>query len=69
MSPRTTGSSPVVTRWVLFGLYCTLNSNRRANWTRRKMSRKYMPLYVAEFQFRYNNRFNPDMFGTAISGC
>lgn len=21
-----------------------------------KVSRKYMPLYVAEFQFRYNNR-------------
>jgi len=34
-----------------------------------KMSAKYMPLYVAEFQFRYNNRFNPDMFGTAISAC
>jgi transposase-like protein len=34
-----------------------------------KMSAKYMALYVAEFQFRYNNRFNPDMFGTAISGC
>jgi hypothetical protein len=34
-----------------------------------KMSRKYMPLYVAEFQFRYNNRYNPDMFGTAIAGC
>jgi ISXO2-like transposase domain len=34
-----------------------------------KMSAKYMPLYVAEFQFRYNNRFNPDMFGTAIPGC
>jgi transposase-like protein len=34
-----------------------------------KMSRKYMPLYVAEFQFRYNNRFNTDMFGTAIEGC
>ena len=30
---------------------------------------KDMPLYVAEFQFRYNNRFNPDMFGTAIAGC
>jgi hypothetical protein len=34
-----------------------------------KMSAKYLPLYVAEFQFRYNNRFNPDMFGTAIGGC
>jgi hypothetical protein len=34
-----------------------------------KMSRKYMPLYVAEFQFRYNNRENADIFGTAIGGC
>ncbi len=34
-----------------------------------KMSAKYMPLYVAEFQFRYNNRFNPDIFGAAIGGC
>jgi transposase-like protein len=34
-----------------------------------KMSAKYMPLYVAEFQFRYNNRNNADIFGTAISGC
>jgi IS1 family transposase len=34
-----------------------------------KMSAKYMPLYVAEFQFRYNNRMNPDMFGSAIAGC
>jgi transposase-like protein len=34
-----------------------------------KISRKYLPLYVAEFQFRYNNRFNADIFGTAIEGC
>ena len=34
-----------------------------------KMSAKYMPLYVAEFQFRYNNRFNTDIFGAAIGGC
>jgi transposase-like protein len=34
-----------------------------------KMSEKYMPLYVAEFQFRYNNRSNPDIFGAAIAGC
>jgi hypothetical protein len=33
------------------------------------MSAKYMPPYVAEFQFRYNNRENSDIFGTAISGC
>jgi ISXO2-like transposase domain len=34
-----------------------------------KVGKKYMPLYVAEFQFRYNNRFNADIFGTAIEGC
>jgi IS1 family transposase len=34
-----------------------------------KMSAKYMPLYVAEFQFRYNNRQNADIFGQAIKGC
>ena len=34
-----------------------------------KVSAKYLPLYVAEFQFRYNNRFNDDIFGAAIKGC
>jgi transposase-like protein/IS1 family transposase len=34
-----------------------------------KVSAKYLPLYVAEFQFRYNNRFNNDIFGVAIKGC
>jgi hypothetical protein len=34
-----------------------------------KVSAKYLPLYVAEFQFRYNNRFNADIFGAAINGC
>ena len=33
------------------------------------VSKKYLHLYVAEFQFRYNNRFNDDIFGTAISAC
>src|ERR1700674_1453070 len=34
-----------------------------------KVSAKYLPLYVAEFQFRYNNRDNADIFGEAINGC
>ena len=34
-----------------------------------KVSRKYLPLYVAEFQFRQNNRHNEDIFGTAIHGA
>jgi transposase-like protein len=34
-----------------------------------KVSAKYLPLYVAEFQFRYNNRANADIFGAVIKGC
>jgi hypothetical protein len=34
-----------------------------------KVSREYLPLYVAEFQWRYNNRENPDIFAEAIRGC
>ena len=37
--------------------------------TYHKVSKKYLPLYVAEFEFRYNNRSNPDIFGEAIRGC
>ena len=37
--------------------------------TYHKVSKKYLPLYVAEFQFRYNNRNNADIFGEAIRGC
>ena len=34
-----------------------------------KVSRKYLPLYVAEFTWRYNNRNNADIFGAAIGRC
>lgn len=34
-----------------------------------KVSAKYLPLYVAEFSFRYNNRKNEDIFGSALRGC
>jgi len=34
-----------------------------------KVSKKYLQLYVAEFEFRYNNRNNPDIFGAAIRLC
>ena len=33
------------------------------------VSRKYLPLYVAERSFVYNNRHNEDVFGAAIAGC
>ncbi len=33
------------------------------------VSAKYLPLYVAEFEFRYNNRNNSDIFGAAVARC
>jgi transposase-like protein len=33
------------------------------------VSKKYLPLYLAEFQFRFNNRKNPDIFDRVIAGC
>jgi hypothetical protein len=49
----------LVTRLWPNGVICTFHN----------VSKKYLHLYVAEFQFRYNNRFNDDIFGTAIEGC
>ena len=31
--------------------------------TYHNVSKKYLPLYLAEFQFRHNNRKNADIFG------
>lgn len=33
------------------------------------VSKKYLPLYLAEFQFRHNNRRESDIFGKAIAGA
>jgi transposase-like protein len=33
------------------------------------VSRKYLPLYVAEFEWRHNNRDNPEIFEAAIARC
>ena len=33
------------------------------------VSKKYLPLYLAEFQFRHNHRKDADIFGAAIAGC
>jgi hypothetical protein len=37
--------------------------------TYHNVSKKYLPLYLAEFQFRYNNRRESDIFGKAIAGA
>jgi transposase-like protein len=33
------------------------------------VSKRYLPLYLAEFQFRHNHRKHPDTFGEIIAGC
>jgi hypothetical protein len=33
------------------------------------LNRKYLPLHGAEFQFRYNNCENENIFAEAIKGC
>jgi predicted RNA-binding Zn-ribbon protein involved in translation (DUF1610 family) len=37
--------------------------------TYHNVSKKYLTLYLNEFQFRHNNRKNPDIFGEAVGGC
>jgi hypothetical protein len=34
-----------------------------------KVSATYLPFYLAEFSFRFNNRKNPDIFGELVSRC
>ncbi len=34
-----------------------------------QVSKKYLPLYLAEFSFRHNHRKNPDIFGSIVAGC
>jgi hypothetical protein len=34
-----------------------------------KISKAYLPLYLAEFTFRHNNRKNPDIFTELLSRC
>jgi transposase-like protein len=33
------------------------------------VSKKYLPLYLAEFQYRFNNRNNANIFFDVIAGC
>jgi hypothetical protein len=33
------------------------------------VSKTYLPLYLAEFSFRHNNRKNADIFNSVVAGC
>lgn len=42
---------------------------RRIVGTYHNVSKKYLLLYLAEFQFRFNHRNEAEIFGKAIAGC
>jgi hypothetical protein len=42
---------------------------RGAVGTYHNVSKAYLPLYLAEFSFRHNNRENRDMFTALVAGC
>jgi hypothetical protein len=50
-------------------LYFWSLSNRGGVGTSQKVGCEYLPLYLAEFQFRYNNRENDVIFDEATKGC
>jgi transposase-like protein len=37
--------------------------------TYHNVSKAYLPLYLAEFSFRHNNRKNADIFTTVVANC
>lgn len=37
--------------------------------TYHKVSKDYLPLYLAEFSYRHNNRKNPNMFADVVAEC
>jgi transposase-like protein len=37
--------------------------------TYHNVSNDYLPLYLSEFSFRFNNRKNPDIFAEMLRGC
>ena len=37
--------------------------------TYHNVSKKYLPLYLAGFRFRHNNRKNRDIFKAILAGC
>jgi transposase-like protein len=37
--------------------------------TYHNVSKSYLPLYLNEFSYRFNNRKNPDIFGAMLTTC
>ena len=55
--------------WKGFRKPRAVNHSTRARRITSTSGKKHPALYVADIQFRYNNRVNADLYGTAIKGC
>lgn len=54
---------------ILAGIFLMAVSKRGVTGSNHKISRKYLPLYVAEFHFHFSNEINAYISGEAIRGC
>ena len=54
---------------MLAGVQLEIFTLKRVVGNYHQVSKKYVPLYLAEFTFRHNHRKDPNRFDSIVAGC